>query len=209
MALITTYDTLQDELKDELDRSDDTASPWTRFIQNAEERLNRDRRVRSRVSTTLAASAETAALPTAFVELVSLVHDGSNYYSPIEIVSPAALPRIKALTTTETGVPVAAAITNNSTIQFAPVPDQTYTLDLVYYQGLPALSATRQTNWLLDDHSDIYLLASVVEAADYFKDAEKLALSNQQLEERLERLNQHRNRQEWGGVKNRPFSPIG
>lgn len=40
----------------------------------------------------------------------------------------------------------------------------------VLYQKIPALSESNLTNWLLDDHPDVYLYGALVQAAIYTKD---------------------------------------
>ena len=40
----------------------------------------------------------------------------------------------------------------------------------VLYQKIPALSDSNLTNWLLDEHPDVYLYGSLVQAAIYTKD---------------------------------------
>lgn len=63
-----------------------------------------------------------------------------------------------------------------SEIRFYPVPDTSYTLDLIYWAKVPNLNSTDDTNWLLTSHPDVYfhgVLAHLYqqyfdpEAADY------------------------------------------
>lgn len=209
MAIITSYSTLQSELKAELHRTDDTASPWTRFIDQAESRLLRDRRVRKHTKTTLSTTAESVALTSDFKELVSLAHDGSTYYGHIEIVDFDVLPTYKRKFGTP-GPPIAAALSDRQTIQFAPVPDQTYTLDLTYYAGFSRLGGAVLSNWLLDDHPDIYLQACLIEAANFFEMPEKKQQAYEELDRRLEELHRDTERGRYGGALTRlPARAIG
>lgn len=211
MAVITSYSTLQSELKDVFAKSADTSSPWTRFIDDAENALRRDPRVRRRVKTTFSVDAEEETLPTDFVELVSLVHDGSgDEWGAISIVEPNFLPTIKLRTSTTSGVPVAASIVDATTIRFAPVPDDTYVLDMVYIQTIKHLGGAVLSNWLLDDHPDLYLEACTIEAAKYFKDPERLQVARAELDRKLEELHMNEWRGQWGGSMRRQLSnPIG
>lgn len=205
-----TYSELQTKVLDWLDRSDLT-SAVTDFISDAEARLNRDVRVRQvSAITSLSADAETVSLPSDFRVVQSLYHDGPTYYGSIEIVDAGRLAAMKALHD-DTGVPQYAAIVDDgATIAFAPEPDATYSLSLVYYRRVPALSDSATTNWFLTAHPDIYRLAAMCEAALYLKDEALYAGVEAQLEPRLEALHLSLVQQEYGGsLVRRPRKPIG
>jgi hypothetical protein len=55
-------------------------------------------------------------------------------------------------------------------IRVVPVPDATYTTELIYYSKLSKLSSTVSTNWLLTASPDIYLYGSLLQAAPYLQD---------------------------------------
>jgi hypothetical protein len=57
-----------------------------------------------------------------------------------------------------------------------PTPDQTYTMELIYYQDIPKLSASQTTNWLLGDAPDAYLYGSLMQAAPYLGEDERVAI---------------------------------
>lgn len=212
MTLITSYSTLQSELKDEMDRSDDTSAPWTRFIQNFEEAANRDPRIKKKVSTTLSVSSEETDLPAAFKEPVSLAHDSSPNWDPLELVPVEQLPIEKAMRTGDAAsVPRKfAVLEQGDRIRVAPVPDATYTLDFTYWKGVEALGGSVLDNWLLLEHSDIYLQGCIVEAAKYFRDAEKLAEARGELERKIEELNLNNSFVHFAGTMNRvPENTIG
>ena len=59
------------------------------------------------------------------------------------------------------------------------------------FQRVPALSDSAPTNWLLEDHRDIYRLAALAESAPYLKDDERLVVWETQLDRRLEDLHVH------------------
>lgn len=40
--------------------------------------------------------------------------------------------------------------------RFHPVPDASYTLDMIYWAKVPNLNSTNTTNWLLASHPDVY-----------------------------------------------------
>jgi hypothetical protein len=61
-------------------------------------------------------------------------------------------------------------------IEFYPVPDRGYDVDLVYFGRIPSLSDAATTNWLLTNHPDIMLYGSLVQAAPYLDDDQKLSV---------------------------------
>jgi len=73
-----------------------------------------------------------------------------------------------------TGKPIYYSITQNN-IEFAPSPDGDYTLEIVYYQKVPALSANT-TNWLLDNHPDAYLYGTLMHSAPYLQADERIGV---------------------------------
>jgi len=73
-----------------------------------------------------------------------------------------------------TGKPIYYSITQNN-IEFAPAPDGDYTLEIVYYQKVPALSANT-TNWLLDNHPDAYLYGTLMHSAPYLQADERIGV---------------------------------
>jgi len=74
-----------------------------------------------------------------------------------------------------TGKPIYYSIIQNN-IEFAPVPDGTYTLEIVYYQRIPTLSVNITTNWLLDNHPDAYLYGTLQHSAPYLHDDERVGI---------------------------------
>ena len=62
------------------------------------------------------------------------------------------------------------------TFELFPTPDQTYTMELIYYQDIPKLSDSQTTNWLLGDAPDAYLYGSLMQAAPYLGEDERVAV---------------------------------
>lgn len=56
-----------------------------------------------------------------------------------------------------------------TTIQFAPSPAGSYTMEMVYYKAIPALSSSNTTNWMLTNNPDAYLYGSLMEAMPFCK----------------------------------------
>lgn len=197
MAGIASRNDLRTAISDWLLRTDLSNSDLDRFIDNAESTLRRDERIRELRSQTLDADAVTETLPSDFVALESLYHEGPTYFGEIEIVTPGMLGDVEA-DQGETGVPTHAALING-VLRFAPVPDATYTLRLTYWATIDRLSDSLQSNWLLDEHQDIYLYACLVEAAPYMKDDERLPMWERELEKRIEKFHMNRERGQYSG----------
>jgi hypothetical protein len=49
-------------------------------------------------------------------------------------------------------------------------------MELIYYQDIPKLSASQTTNWLLGDAPDAYLYGSLMQAAPYLGEDERVAI---------------------------------
>lgn len=69
---------------------------------------------------------------------------------------------------TASGVPEYYTIIG-SDLYVLPAPDQSYSYSLVYYQAVVSLSDTDTTNWILTRYPDLYLMASMYQAAIYLK----------------------------------------
>ena len=205
--MITSYDTLQSTVADWLNRADLETAIET-FIQLAEEKFNTDPRCRRLEDHgAFSITADGMALPSGFDHLESWYHDGPTYFGPIEITNGDGLSRLKA-ERGESGVPQAAAIIEG-TAYFAPEPDGTYATRMVYWQKITPLSDANTTNWLLDDHSGIYLYGALVESAPYLKDDNRVVVWQQELERRLEQLGRNTQRNQYSGTMRRHVRPIG
>lgn len=191
------YDELKSSIADWLNRSDLT-SVIPDFVTMAEASLQRDPRVRTLVDTTLTVDSETETLPAQFRGIEGLYHDGTTYYGELDNVAPGELSRIKDAHGDD-DVPIAYSIVNDTTLRFAPVPDATYTLGFAYWATISHLSDTNLSNWLLDDHPDIYLYASLLESAPYLRDDPRIPVWEQKLEKRLEELHRHVSSSQYSG----------
>ena len=73
-----------------------------------------------------------------------------------------------------TGKPLYYSVIQDN-LEFAPVPDSEYTLEIVYYQKVPALSV-HTTNWLLDNHPDAYIYGTLLQSPVYLGHDERISL---------------------------------
>jgi hypothetical protein len=198
--LITSYATLQQEVADELNRSDLSTLSGERaalgltlpsvktLIQLAESKMRRDFRIRKlQERSPFTVSADNADLPSDIREIQSLAHDGGTYYGPIRNAqSMARLAEYKSQFGL-TGAP-RYFVRLGSKLRFAPAPDASFSLKLEYWMKPESLSDTATTNWLLDEQPDIYFYAVLLESAPYLKDDARIEVWQSQYEQRAEEL---------------------
>jgi hypothetical protein len=170
MAL-NNYTALQASVADWLNRSDLT-SQIPDFILLAETQLNRQLRVRdmlSRQYTT--ASSQYVALPTDYSGIKS-IQLNTNPVTRLDYAPPESM--ADRLNDHSTGKPQIYTIVNNQ-IELAPAPDASYEMEIVYWQRIPSL-ASNSTNWLLTKHPDVYLYGTLLQAAPYLRDDDRIAV---------------------------------
>ncbi len=182
MAL-TNYTELQASVADFLNRSDLT-DVIPDFIRMTEAELNRVLRTREMsVRTQGPISKQYVKLPVDFLGLRNI----ELMTSPVTVLEYRNLQNLDAHRALDaTGKPIYYSIMQNN-IEFAPVPDSEYTLEIVYYQALPAL-ADNTTNWLLDSHPDIYLYGSLLQSAPYLQADERIGVWAGKFQQILEQL---------------------
>lgn len=182
MAL-SNYTELQASVADFLNRGDLTAV-IPDFIKMTESELNRVLRTREMsVRTQGPISKQYVKLPVDFLGLRNI----ELMTSPVTVLEYRNLQNLDAHRAIDaSGKPIFYSIMQNN-IEFAPVPDSEYTLEIVYYQALPAL-ADNTTNWLLDSHPDIYLYGSLMQSAPYLQADERIGVWAGKFQQILEQL---------------------
>jgi Sec7-like guanine-nucleotide exchange factor len=76
----------------------------------------------------------------------------------------------------------------DDTIELAPTPDTSYTLQLTYYGKIDALSATNTSNFVSVSHPDVYLYGALKHASIYLMEDERIPMFTQQFEKALEEM---------------------
>jgi hypothetical protein len=148
---------------------------FTDFISLAEARLNRRLRIRAMENrATGTSSAGLIALPAGYREGRSLPIAQGGAYRRIDYVTPerAGLYNDSGYTTAFTVV--------GSNIELLPAPTQDVDYRLVYYKALDALSGRQ--NWLILNAPDIYLYATLLEAAPFIKGDQRIQVWQGMLE---------------------------
>lgn len=120
---------------------------------------------------TITADAQTEVLPTDFWGFKSGPFVDGDLDRELTRVTAAEL-RALFPDTTITSTPTHYAIEGEN-ILFGAVPDEATTVKGTYYVTIPALGASQATNWLLTDHSDLYLAAALVWAFRFHMDEQR------------------------------------
>ena len=174
---IGTYSDLQDKVSLWLDRDDLTArvSDFTALL---EARLNRElRSVMQDTREDWTVTTESYTLPPAFRKLRRIHIEGSPDRPLVEMGAQA----IAAAFSGDSGIPQAYYI-EGRTIFFAPPPSSSTTINATYSTRVEPLSDTVASNWVLDEHPDVYLFGTLLEAAIYIRDEEAISFLSERLE---------------------------
>lgn len=173
---ITTYAELQTAIGDWLNRADlDQKIPD--FIRLAESTLNDVLRSADMVtqSTAVTITSGRATLPADALEIV-YAQVASSDDEPLEQVTPQQLTMLRRTRTRDAANPRFFAIIGRE-IVVTPTP-ASGSLDLDYYQRIPALTDSNTSNWLLDDAPHMYLYTSLLHATPFLMDDARYAVFN-------------------------------
>lgn len=166
---ISTLTELKTALANWLSR-DDLTSRLEEFIALGEAKLNRNLRLLQMETTatvTISSAARTAALPTGFKDLISLIY--TDIEEELNQVTPD---KIDDNYTTTTGRPYYFAITD--TFLFEMPADQNYSTQCRYRKKFDLINDS--TNWLLTNYPDAYLFSAMAEAELYIMNDERAAV---------------------------------
>ena len=168
---ISTKAELHTAIANWLNRSDLT-SRIPEFIALAEASFNRNLRTREMlVRSTAPVTGQYVSIPTDFLEMLNIELTSTSPPKRLIYITSDRSDDYREQKNNATGVPSYYTIEGDS-IQLLPTPDATYTLQLNYYQDIPALAALADSgnNWLLLAHPDIYLYATLMQASPYIMD---------------------------------------
>lgn len=163
------------------------------LITMAEVRLNRRLRLRAmenRVSGT--STGGTIALPTGYKEARCLHISTGGSYRRVDYVTPE-----RAGLYPDGGNPQCFTVVGNN-IELEPTPTGNVDYRLVYYKAFDPL-ATATQNWLLLNAPDLYLYATLMEAAPFIKGDARVATWSELLERGISDLEADDNSGSLGG----------
>jgi hypothetical protein len=172
---LETYDDLKAAVARWLRRSD-IASDIPDFISLAEADINANLRTRKMiVRRTGVASAEYAALPPDFGGIISYRLTGVGSRTLDEPLTSMSLGELQCEDRTLTGQPVGYVVIGDE-LRFYPIPDASYSSEMIGYKRVPALTSSSPTNWLLTRHPDVYLFGSLLQGVQFLKNDDRAQL---------------------------------
>ena len=168
---LTTYGGLKTAVANWLNRSDLT-SQIPDFITLAHAEIQarlRHWRMLNRATATL--DAEFTAYPADFLEADYIFLDTSPI-SELTVVAPRTLIVEKAKYGYSNGKPKLIAFSEEMMV--TPTPDQSYTMEMLYYQQITAMSVDGGSNWVLQHFPFLYLFGALKEAAPYLHEDQRI-----------------------------------
>ena len=195
---ITTYAELQTAVGNWLMRSDlTTAIPD--FITLSEAQMQRDLRdhykLEKRSEVTL--TDRYTALPTDFMEPKRLYITGAN--RALEPITASEMQDKRYSSEDNAGDACSYTLTGGE-IEIYPSPSGG-TLEMTYIGRLPALSDSNTSNWVLDEAPDAYLYGSLLQAAPYLDQDERLVTWTALYQKAVGDMIRQSERAKWGGQK--------
>jgi len=192
---ISTYAELKTAIANFLAR-DDLTDQIPNFIQLAEARMSRELETREqekRATATLTSGDEFIALPTDMREIREVkLNTNPNrvltYHSPNSLDS--------TYPSTGSGVPQGFSIIGKE-MNFRPIPDSSYTVELVYIGGLASISDV-STPTLFLRSPDLYLYGALAEAYAYLLDEQRAAQYDQKFTRGIEEVRRDEGRAHYG-----------
>jgi hypothetical protein len=192
MAL-STYGELKTAIADWLDR-DDLTSVIPDFVTLAKSRIDTDVRVRRQekrsVETT---SSEFVTLPDDYIDMRS-VQLNTNPARRLRPLTPA---QADEQAWRENGEPVWYAIYGN-VLQLWPKPDGSYDIEITYVATFEDFTQDSDSNWLLENHPDLYLYGSLLAAEPYVGNDERVQVWAAKYQEAVDRVNARANEGRFG-----------
>jgi hypothetical protein len=172
MAAPTTWTELKAELLADCMREDDEVliARLPFFIGRAEAHLQRELLSPEREARdTLVSASGVAALPEDFGG-VKAVWSEAPVTRVLDAVTPSALRQRYSVAAV--GIPLHFSI-EGEIMLLGPTPPDGHAIELTYIEGVPTLGPKRACNWLLADHPDVYVQASLAELYEFIEHFEK------------------------------------
>ena len=165
------YDGLKTEVAGWLNREDLALviPTFVRLLEAQVERILRVREMLVRAEGEL--SDEFTTLPQDFLAIEHIVLVGVQNPKPLEWVPMNQINALQA--ESSPGRPTHFSIIGDE-IELSPLPAEGVVAQIAYYRAIPKLSDTQPVNWLLTRHPDLYLYGTLMQAAPYLKNDERI-----------------------------------
>lgn len=207
MSTITNLATLKSSISGWLNRSDlDEYIP--QFIQLAESDFNNRLRTREMIKRATASLAtEYVPIPAGMLQIRN-IQLNTDPQRLLEYKTPEELDEL-ALTYTTVGRPVYYTLLGEA-IQVKPAPDTTYTVEVAYYNEIPALSEANTSNWLISKSPNSYLYSALYHSASFLMADERIPVWERLMNTAIETLNYSDQQSKYSGVAPKiSFSTVG
>lgn len=202
---ITLYAELKTALSNWTERNDTAfTNRVDEFIDLAEadhKRRIRTRGLLTRAEATTTAASRYLALPTGYLAMRTLRLETT----PVVRMTQVGLDEmVSTLYQTVSGKPLYFAV--HEELEFNKPFDAAYTITMIYWKAVDALSDSNTSNWILTNHPDAYLFGSLVHAYDWLQDFEKRDFFELKYEQVLSKIQKADLKDQWsqGGIKRRP-----
>jgi hypothetical protein len=191
---LDTYSNLLTEGQDWLFGRADLATKFPVFVGMFEAKVNRKlfvRQMETRGTATInlaASEPQYIALPSSFQTMrsVRLTNGTVGAYPSLKYRTGAQIDTLRDACD-QVGQPEFYTVLG-SELQLYPTPNAAYVVEMVWRQYLTALSNSNQINWLLQLAPDLYLYGSLMEAAPYLMDDDRVAVWKSAVQEGFDDL---------------------
>ena len=168
----------------------DVAAVADDFIDLAEAFLSRNvRHPYMEARATATASSGWVAIPSDYMEIRELSYGGN----PLQL----AANEVCQEHDTDSGDPRYYCVTD-AQFRIAPASSTATEVEIVYLASIPALSDSNTSNWLLEEASDLYLMACLAQASVWARDADMLLMAKEQVAIHLAEVNARADRIRYG-----------
>ena len=169
-----TFEQLKSNIADWLNRADLTAVIPT-FISLAEARLNRQLRTTNQYTRAdISTSDQYLSMPSDFLEMRHLRMTSPKERDLVEI----AAHQINEYTDTDFVSSFSDShprfFVYGQSLRIIPTPSELITYEMFYYSTIPPLGSVNASNWVSTNHPDAYLYYSLLQAAPYLGEDERI-----------------------------------
>lgn len=165
--MATTYTELLAEILGYTNRGDveQVIPTWILFAEAEFNRTLKHRKMTARKTATL--SSARLALPSDWNDAINIEITGRTSRTRLKYRSPAEIDDERDAAGGMSDEPHFYTIIGDE-LEVAPAPSSSATVEMLYRAKLPAL-ATSTTNWLLQEHPDLYLFGSLAQALPWLE----------------------------------------
>lgn len=190
---------LRTSVADWLHRSDLTNTDIGNFIFLAEAEFNTEMRNRNmEARTTIGVTTGYLPHPADWQEWKTIVLVQGSQRFTLDPISEEEATLLYGRTADDT-MPRGYVVQNGRTYIYPSQAVTSYTYETVYYQGIPNLTGSATTNWLLNSYPQGYLYASLLQASAFAGNDERVALWKGGRDEAVAKIEQASKRASYSG----------